>query len=301
MLYKSELEVSGATSMPSVSIIIPTFNSMTGTKNIEETLKSITSQTYPNVEILIVDNFSKDATHEICRRYPVRFFQLKGNRSQARNYGIDKMSGDYALFVDSDFVLEPDVVEECVSQSMHFKADCVVIPVKFVSKSMSRIDCSQMRNIELGADLGLQSTILFYTRELIRSIQFPESVEIGEDMIFSSIALERKPNVSRTSSMIYHVEDGTTRNLILRSWNYGKKFRSTISGVGARGSTRLILDLSALNVRKLRKIVSAVSDRPGTGFCFLLYVLLKHSSFAVSYCFSLLTPSRQICNIEHAC
>lgn len=292
MLDKSEPKISDVTSRPTVSVIIPTFNSMTGTKNIEKTLKSIMSQTYTNIEILIVDNFSKDTTSKVCRDYPVRFFRLKGKRSEARNYGISKMSGDYALFVDSDFILEQRVVEECVNKCTRFKADCVAIPVKFISKSTARIDCSQMRNIELRADLGFQSTILFYSTELIRTIRFPRSVELGEDMVFSSTVLERKPNVLRIGSAICHIEDGTTKNLILRSWNYGKKFRSTISGIGARDSTRIMLDLSALNIRKLRKTVSAVSNAPRTGFCFLLYVLLKHSSFALSYCLSLFTISR---------
>jgi hypothetical protein len=292
VLSKSELWIRGAASKPLVSVIIPTFNSMTGTKNIEEALNSIMNQTYRSIEIFVVDNFSSDATEEVCGGYSVRFFKFRGNRSQARNYGLDKMNGDYALFVDSDFVLEPTVVEECITECVRSKADCLAIPVEFVSKSTSRIDCSHMRNIELGADLGFQSTILFYSRELIRSVRFPESVELGEDMVFSSTVLKCKPRVSRISSLIYHIEDGTTRNLILRSWYYGKKFRSTISGIGSTDSTRLILDLSALNMRKLRKIVSAVSNTPGISFCFLLYVLLKHSSFAMSYCLSLLTLTK---------
>lgn len=280
-------EVSTA-SRPLVSIIIPTFNSMTGTKNIDATLQSVMAQTYRNIETLVIDNFSKDTTYEACRNFPVRFFQLNSKRSEARNLGISRMHGDYALFVDSDCILEPKVVEECINECIHCRADCVIVPVKFVSKSRLRIDCTQMRNIELRAEMGIQSTILFYSRKLIQNIRFPDSVELGEDIVFSSIVMKRKPNVSRTSSMIYHAEDGTIASLVLRSWNYGRKFPSTISRIGSAESTRLILDISSLNLARLGRIVSTISDSPRTVFSFLLYSLLKHSSFAMSYFLSLL-------------
>jgi len=276
---------------PLVSIIIPSYNSMTGTKNIDKTLGSIMDQTYQNIEVLVIDNFSSDATHQVCKNYSIRFFLLNGNRSEARNLGIRRMRGDYALFVDSDHVLTSNVVQDCVSQALCEGADCIVIPVKFMGNRKTRIDCSRMRNLEFGLQLGIQTLILFYSRKLIRTIRFPESVELGEDMIFSSRALKSKPIISRIDSAIHHIEDGSVKSVILRSWNYGKKFESTVSEIGLRNSTSFILDLSALDIRKLARLGRLVSNgsnaRARTIFQFLTYVAFKHMSFGMSYCLSL--------------
>jgi glycosyltransferase involved in cell wall biosynthesis len=273
---------------PLVSVIIPSFNSMTGTKNIAGTLKSIRNQTYSTIETLVIDNFSEDSTIKVCADYPVRLFRIKGGRSKARNFGITKMHGDYALFVDSDHILMPKLVEECVYKAVRLKVDCIMVPVLFISNTKTRLNCSEMRNLELKSGLGTQSLILFYAASLIRNIEFPESVELGEDIVFSSRALKYRLKVSIVKSNIYHIEDGTAKNLILRSWNYGKKFNLTVSNIGPRDSTRLILGLSVVNLSKLRKIIPNVSKHPTTLFSFIVYVLLKHLSFAASYCLSFL-------------
>jgi len=288
---------SNAASKPLVSIITPTFNSMTGTRNINKTLKSLMEQTYQNTEILVIDNFSSDTTYEVCKKYPIRFFQLNGGRSKARNHGINKMRGDYALFIDSDHILTPKVVEECVNQTLCFNADCIIVPVKFVSNKKSHMRCSQMRNLEFKLGLGMQTFILFYSRKLIQNIRFPESVELGEDMIFASRALKNKPRISRIRSVIYHIEDGTATNLVLRSWIYGKKFRATISEIGSTESTRLIVNLSALNIRKLIKLIRIVSNGSNTLMTisrFLFYILLKHLSFGMSYGLFLLARAKAL-------
>jgi glycosyltransferase involved in cell wall biosynthesis len=293
MFCGNRLEQNG-TSKPLVSIIIPTSNSMTGTKDINRTIKSIINQTYQSVEVLVIDNFSSDDTFKVCKKYRIRFFRLKANRSKARNYGISRMLGDYALFLDSDHILTPKVVEDCIEQSIHFGADCVLVPVKFVSNRKSFLDCSQMRNIEYKLGLGKQTCLLFYSKSMIQNIRYHENVELFEDAIFSSEVLKKQPKVSRITSFIYHIEDGTIKNLILRSWNYGKKLRFTMAEIGFRDSARFILDLSALNVRTLTKsskIILNDSNSLITMFHFLIYVLLKHFSFGISYCLSLMERS----------
>jgi len=275
---------------PLVSVIIPSCNSMSGSKNIDRTLRSISDQAYERIEVLVVDNFSSDATYDVCKNYPVRFFRLNGNRSKARNYGIRMMRGDYALFVDSDHVLAPEIVEECVEVSSDKHADCVMVPVTFVSNKKTIINCSQMRNLEFQLHLGTQTLILFYSRNCLESISFPESVELGEDMIFSSEVLKNNPVVGRIKSAICHFEDGSVRNLVSRSWSYGKKFRLTVSEIGPENSTRFILNISPLNVSKAMELVRVVPDL-STLLCFSFYTIVKHLSFGMSYCISSLKSS----------
>ena len=94
-----------------VSVIIPTRNS---DRKIEKCLQSIVDQSYKNIEILVIDAFSKDNTHEIISRFGTRRFSLEGERTRAKNFGISKSVGEFLLFIDSDMVLEHRVVEECV-------------------------------------------------------------------------------------------------------------------------------------------------------------------------------------------
>lgn len=96
-----------------ISTIITTKNEE---RNIENCLKSIVSQTYPkdNIEIIIVDNFSKDGTKEIAKRYTDKVFDKGPERSAQRNFGVEKSEGEYFLYLDADMVLDKSVVRECV-------------------------------------------------------------------------------------------------------------------------------------------------------------------------------------------
>jgi glycosyltransferase involved in cell wall biosynthesis len=298
-MLESDRTRNQASSEPLVTAIIPTYNSMTGTKNIGKTLESLLDQTYQNVEILVIDNFSTDGTLEVCKKYPISFFRLKANRSEARNFGISTMRGDYVLFVDSDHILTRTVVEDCVNQALRFGASCAVVPISFVSSRTVRIDCSVMRNVNFELQLGRRSFMLFFSKTLTKQVTFPKSVELYEDTIFASRAIKSKSKISKIDSIVYHVEDGSVSNLILRSWNYGKKIRSTIREIGLKDSVALTLDLSPIGLRKLARLVSILSKNPSPlkiGFYFLLYSALKHLSFGISFYLSLL----QRAEVDHS-
>ena len=98
---------------PLVSVIVPTKNS---SATLELCLQSIADQTYKNFEIIVVDNFSTDETPAIAKRFTKKFFQKGPERSAQVNFGVTKASGEYVYKVDSDFVLEPKVLEECVER-----------------------------------------------------------------------------------------------------------------------------------------------------------------------------------------
>ncbi|MBA7695274.1 Poly(ribitol-phosphate) beta-N-acetylglucosaminyltransferase TarS [subsurface metagenome] len=82
--------------LPSVSVIITTKNEE---KNIENCLKSIKSQTYPQekIEIVIVDNNSTDSTVKIAKKFTDKVYNKGPERSVQRNFGIEKASGKYIL------------------------------------------------------------------------------------------------------------------------------------------------------------------------------------------------------------
>ena len=96
-------------SPPLASIIITTKNEE---KNIGNCLLSITEQTYPHLEIIIVDNHSSDRTREIALKFTDKFFLKGPERSGQRNYGmIEVAKGKYVMFLDADMILGPKTVE----------------------------------------------------------------------------------------------------------------------------------------------------------------------------------------------
>jgi len=105
---------------PKVSIIIPCYNSE---KWIEECVMSTLSQTYENVEVIVVDNESTDASVEIVKkireRYPGLIFSTAANIypncwDEAREEGFKLMTGDYVLIMGSDDFLDEKFIENCV-------------------------------------------------------------------------------------------------------------------------------------------------------------------------------------------
>ncbi|EMA6343374.1 glycosyltransferase family 2 protein [Bacillus cytotoxicus] len=105
-----------------VSVVIPLYNAE---KYIEETMQSILNQTYQNIEIVIVDDGSKDQSpiivKELQRKHPekVRYVHQENQGvSVARNTGIEHANGEYVAFLDSDDLWHPNKIEKQV-QSMH--------------------------------------------------------------------------------------------------------------------------------------------------------------------------------------
>ena len=99
---------------PLVSIVIPCYNSA---EFIEETLQSVKAQTYPNIEIIAVDDASTDDTVSILKRCDsVQLVEFQQNQfvCKARMAGADLARGKYLLFLDSDDKIDPTFVAKCV-------------------------------------------------------------------------------------------------------------------------------------------------------------------------------------------
>ncbi len=97
-----------------VSVIIPVYNAE---KYLAKCLESVCNQTYKNLEIILIDDGSLDSSALICEQYAAKdnriVFVSKENEGQgkARNYGLDIMTGDYVLFVDSDDYIHIQMIE----------------------------------------------------------------------------------------------------------------------------------------------------------------------------------------------
>lgn len=98
---------------PLVSVIVPTKNSA---EFLEACLNSIKAQTYKNIEIIVVDNFSTDDTPQIANKYADKFYQKGPERSAQVNYGVEKSKGSFIYKVDSDFTLDKNVIQQCIDK-----------------------------------------------------------------------------------------------------------------------------------------------------------------------------------------
>jgi glycosyltransferase involved in cell wall biosynthesis len=109
---------------PLVSVIIPTKNS---SKTLAKCLESVKNQDYKNIEIIVVDNNSTDNTLEIAKRYTNTIYTFSPERSSQVNYGVERSSGKYIYRVDSDFVLEPELVSEAVNEAEFNNYGAIII------------------------------------------------------------------------------------------------------------------------------------------------------------------------------
>ena len=114
---------------PLVSIITPSYNSA---KYIAETIQSVQNQSYDNWEMIIVDDCSLDNSEEVIIEIQktdsrIHFFKLNQNSGSgiARNKGIEKASGDYMTFIDSDDIWFPKFIQNSIEAIQTSKAPFV--------------------------------------------------------------------------------------------------------------------------------------------------------------------------------
>lgn len=114
---------------PTVSIVIPVYNSA---KYLRQCLDSVVHQTYTNLQILCVDDCSRDDSWLILQEYAAadpRFciFQKENEGvSLARNYALDRAEGGYLLFLDSDDWMDPETCEKAVQAAEKSQADVIL-------------------------------------------------------------------------------------------------------------------------------------------------------------------------------
>lgn len=112
--------------LPLISLVIPIYKVE---DFLRECIDSAINQTYKNIEIMLIDDGSPDNCGKICDEYALKDNRIKvihkenQGLSQARNDGIDKSSGEYICFIDSDDYLHPEYVERLYDIIHKYKCD----------------------------------------------------------------------------------------------------------------------------------------------------------------------------------
>ena len=219
-----------------VSIIVPTLNSA---KFLERCLVSLKAQTYPNIEIILVDNFSKDATIEIAKKFTDSIYQIGPERSTQINFGFSKAKGDYLYRVDSDFVVDKDVVNEAVSMCGS-GYDALCIP-NISDPSVSF--WSKVRNFERNFYVNdtLNVAARFLTRKVYEDVGgFDETLIAGEDYDLHNRILKKHYRIGMTKATEMHLgEPATLMEVLRKHYYYGKSIKSFTDKNEERGMKQI--------------------------------------------------------------
>lgn len=204
-----------------VSVVVPTRNSA---RYIVPCLESVRAQTYERVELIAVDNHSTDGTPELVAPLVDRFLLAGPERSAQRNAGARASSGDHLLFVDSDMILEPTVVSECVEAA---GADpdartIAVIPELSVGVGFWARCKALERSCYVGEDTI--EAARFFSRPFFFELDgFDERLPAGpEDWDLHERARLSGARVVRTSAYIRH-DEGALRltDTLAKKFHYG--------------------------------------------------------------------------------
>lgn len=180
-----------------ISVIIPVYNVAS---YLEEALRSVMTQSYQALEILVINDGSTDDSGAICDRLAAEdsrihvIHQKNGGAAAAKNAGLRTATGKYLAFVDSDDYLEPDAFQRMVEHLKQFNADVVQCAYRdlFTDRLIDRV--SHDAPVVYSATAYLQRytndwtcCLLWdklYTRSLFQGIYFEEG-HIVDDEFFT--------------------------------------------------------------------------------------------------------------------
>jgi glycosyltransferase involved in cell wall biosynthesis len=260
-----------------VSIIIPSLNEE---KHIGMALRSIKEQDYSNVEVLLVDSFSKDRTREIAHEFGVQIIDYPGRVLGARLEGLNKSSGQWVMLIDADQVLQPKAISRCVGQIR--KHDMVVLgersymPSNWVQRGMDR-QRQFLENEVMNGGEGYYVYPRFFKRELLEFAysQIPEELisTMGnyEDSLLYSKMRARSTDFVVVPDAVWHNEEVSALALFRHQRQFGRYTRANRSSMKIETFHR--------SKSKTRGMMDALRHR------YLLVSMIKELGFQVGYRF----------------
>ena len=187
---------------PLVSIIITTKNS---SRTLEKCLQSVKNQSYKNIELIVVDNNSRDMTKEIAQKYADKVFNLGPERSTQRNFGAKVSKGKYLLTHDCDIYFHKDSIKECVDLIEKEQCQAVILSQKSIGVGF----WAKVRGFEKSFYVGndLVEAPRFFDRNIYFGIGgHDEMLNSGEDWDLSIRIREKGYKISRTTIFLEHDE-----------------------------------------------------------------------------------------------
>lgn len=234
---------------PLVSVIVPTKNS-DGT--IEKCLKSIVEQTYPKIEVVVVDGLSIDNTRKIVDEFKARIVTSPSKRSEARNMGAEHSKGEYLLFVDSDMELDPNVIMNCI-EKIGERYDAIIVPEISVGHGFWA-KCKTLEKTCYKEDDVIEAA-RFFRRSVFEVIGGYDIVlEAGEDWDINERTKYNGYTVGRINSLIKHDEGRLSlQDSMRKKQRYGKTLSAYKRKQPSKAKQQLMF-LRAAYFRNWRKL-----------------------------------------------
>ena len=200
---------------PLVSIIIPVYNVE---KYITKTVESVLSQTYKNIEIILVDDGSPDNSSQLIDSFAKEDNRIKvvhkqnGGVSSARNAGIDKAQGKYISFIDGDDWVDPNYVQYFLNLIEKYNCDLVYNINNYSTNNTKSRDCESVISSEKAIEwIYLGKIFVAVWNKMYRTsflkeynIRFDESIWYGEGMLFNIDCLQFTDQVAVGEKCVYH-------------------------------------------------------------------------------------------------
>lgn len=232
-----------------VSIIIPAYNCE---KYIDKCLESVFSQSYQNIEVIVVNDGSTDSTAEHLEKYRDRIRLIttdNGGSSRARNIGLDNATGDFILFLDSDDYYENNTICSLMEFQHETDADIIHFGYKLINSDGSitfpddnfrcdvkieKKDFAKEVYPHFITGINLNSVCLgLYKRCCIENLRFSTNMKTAEDGIFNINAYTNAQSVASIALPYYcYVQHGgslTGKGVgLVKKYMYNFKFSMEI-------------------------------------------------------------------------
>lgn len=214
-----------------ISIIIPVYNAE---ETLERCLNSVILQKDVSIEIICINDGSKDNSLKILKEYEEKYDNIvvinQDNKgvSEARNAGLEIAKGDYIMFVDADdYLLENSLSTIDLSKELDlykfgfaFLDNKVYSETKYEDKKICLNDNNfgeVFANILNNVDENMVWGQLF-KRELLNNVRFDKKFFYGEDILFNSYVLAKVKTIKYISSVIYYYE--RRDNSVTKNFSY---------------------------------------------------------------------------------
>ncbi|QDP84655.1 glycosyltransferase family 2 protein [Chryseobacterium sp. SNU WT5] len=204
-----------------ISIIIPCYNSAS---TISKCLTSVISQSYQNLEIIVVDDGSTDNTLEILKNFEetdsriIIINQKNSGVSKARNVGVEIASGEYICFVDSDDWVEKEYCSLLYEIIVENNADISIAgaflengDIKYNNKAQVFDDSLEIYDKQTALKYLLEDKVIqsqpwakLYKSHLLKNTSFPENLEAFEDYFIMFRIFNSSEKIVKISKQIYH-------------------------------------------------------------------------------------------------
>lgn len=211
--------------MQKISVIIPIYNVE---PYLAECLDSVIHQTYKNLEIILVNDGSTDACHQICEDYAAQdqriivIHKKNGGSAEARNQGLKFATGNLLGFIDSDDVLSLDFYQILLNKLIENDSDIVECGFHAFSKSENINYIYEQKNtlLELYDSESAMKSFLednlsvvvwnkLYKIELVKNISFPVGKYI-DDVFWTYKVFAKAKKIAKISAPLYFYRQQTT-------------------------------------------------------------------------------------------